>query len=80
MVSTLLSMPREKKAPTTTVRVPTSFAEEVEVITDYLGEIGDKEVTVGILLEEWCRPQIAKYKQKAIDHRIEKLKKMRESK
>lgn len=79
MSATLLDMPREKKAPTTTVRVPVTFADELEVIVDYLDDIrtGGKEVTVGSLLEEWCKPHISKYKQKAIDHRIEKLNKMR---
>ena len=78
MSATLICMPRERKAPTTTVRVPVTFAEELEVITDYLGETSDKEVTVGTLLEEWARPHILKYKQKAIGYRIERLKKMRE--
>lgn len=77
---TLTYMGRAKKNATTTVRVDANLAEELEVIAEYISETTtDREATIGSLIADWSKPHIAKHRQKAIDHRIDKLKKMRES-
>lgn len=72
-------MPRAKKSATTTIRVDSALAEELEVISEYIEEISGKPTTIGSLLNEWTRPHILKHRQKAIDHRIDKYKRMREN-
>lgn len=78
MSVTTLCMPKDKKAPTTTVRVTESLAADLEVIVDYLEDTTGKAVTVASLLAQWCKPHIERYREKAIDHRIERLRRMKQ--
>lgn len=77
-VATLPRMARPKKDATTTIRVNAQFAEELEVISEYLQDTVDDGITIGSLVVEWSKPHIQKYRQKAIDHRIDKLKRMKD--
>ena len=79
MSATTFYMPRHGKPATTTVRVDADLAAELEVIAEYLEETVNRETTIGSLIEEWVRPHLAKHRQKAIDYRIEKLKRMKDS-
>lgn len=79
MPAILDRMAKQKKPATTTVRVETSLQEDLELIAEYLDETTQNDVTIATLLGEWSKPHVAKYRQKAIDYRIEKLKKMREN-
>jgi hypothetical protein len=67
-------MPRERKPPTTTIRVHASLADDLDVIAEYLRETTNKQVTVASLLYQWCKPHIDEHRQRAYKHRIEREK------
>lgn len=67
-------MPKETKEKWASIRVRQSFADEIELIADYLQDITGRFVARDVLLSEWSRGPMKEHLEKAIAHKMEKLK------
>lgn len=69
-------MPKAFKEKTVTIRVRQSFADELEVIADYLQDTSGQFVPRDVLLSQWASPHMKEHLNKAIAHKMAKLKAM----
>lgn len=69
-------MPKALKEKTVTIRVRQSFSDQLELIADYLQDTTGKFTPRDVLLSDWARPHMAEHLEKAIAHKMAKLKAM----